>query len=327
MQNGQAFHELHGGATTNGHSPDPRIVRALELIYNPRSPNENRREASQFLEQLKSQDEAPYIGFVFASDKANPAIVRHFGLSLLDNAIRLRWMNFSAEQKVAIRDWILGLARSVDKSDAAYIRNKIAQLWVEVAKRSWALDWMDMDERLVELWPGSTVQKGLVLEVLETLSESAFGKEDAIAALRGSDLNKACVEIFTPFPVIAKHFPQRDATVNVRYGSEGWLTRISDLLEWCLRQDQSSHEVQSCATRALSTLRSVVSWVLPPAVAETGCVQRTYQLMMRGNPSMQLVRSLPFASLGVTDLTRLQWRCSRRCMRGTASKRTIFKPW
>ena len=216
-------------------------------------------------------------------------MVRHFGLSLLDSAIRLWWMDFSAEQKLAVREWVLSLAHSIDKGDALYLRNKIAQLWDQIAKRSWALDWMDMDERLVQLWSGSLVQKILVLEVLETLSENSFGKEDAITAIRGSDLNKACVEVVTPFQVIENHFPERDAAINVRYGSEGWLTRISDLLRWCLEQDQSHQEVQSCATRALTTLRSLATWAMVTAMAETRCVQRACQLMMAGTYSTQLV--------------------------------------
>ena len=54
MQNGS----VPGGGGPNGQTtqPDPQIVRALELIYDPRSSNESRREASQYLDQLTSQD-------------------------------------------------------------------------------------------------------------------------------------------------------------------------------------------------------------------------------------------------------------------------------
>ena len=287
LPNGQHADGLRGGELAI-HGPDPQIIRALDLIYDPRVSNANRREASQYLEHLSSQDEAPYNGFMFASDKSNQATVRHFGLSLLDNAIRLRWMSLSNQQQVAIRDWILRLAQEIDKGDPLYIRNKIAQLWVEIAKRSWALDWMDMDERLVRLWSASTVQKILVLEVLETLSENSFGKEDAITALRGSDLNRACVEIFTPQVVSTKHLPEGDAAAAMAYGSEGWLLRISDLLDRCLQQDPRCDEAQMCATRSLAVLRSAAAWVLPLTLGETHCVQRACQLMMRGTPATQL---------------------------------------
>ena len=308
MQNGA---RLHDGAPDRQAAVPHEITRALELVHNPRTSNEQRAEASNYLEQLTSHDDAPYNGYLLASGRAHPAVVRHFGLSLLESAIRLRWMQYSSEEKGAVRDWVLKLAHSVDKSDAPYIRNKVAQLWVEIAKRSWALDWMDMDERLTELWSGSNVQKMLVLEVLETLSENSFGKEDAITALRGSDLNKACVEIFTPYHVIATHFPERDAAVDTRYGREGWLTRISDLLAWCLLQDQRDQDAQSCAARGLSALRSVASWVIPIALAETRCIERTCQLLMKGNCSTQLVREPMFVSL----LSLTPQGCSRNALR------------
>ena len=294
MQNGAGLHE---GAFDRQSSPNSDITSALECVHNPRTSNERRAEASQYLEQLTSHHDAPYNGFLLTSNRAHPAVVRHFGLSLLESAIRLKWMQYTSEEKIAVRDWVLKLAHGVEKSDAPYIRNKVAQLWVEIAKRSWALDWMDMDERLSELWSGSNVHKTLVLEVLETLSENSFGKEDAITALRGSDLNKACVEIFTPYHVIATHFPERDAAVDTRYGRDGWLTRISDLLAWCLLQDRRDQDAQSCAARALTALRSVASWVIPIALAETRCIERACQLMMKGNGATQLVRDCVFSAL------------------------------
>ena len=286
MQNGQTLPNglFHGQTSSSG----PDIIRALEVVHDPRSSNDTRADASRYLERLTDHDEAPYNGFLLASEKGNPPVVRHFGLSLLENTVRLRWLHLSAEQKDAVRGWVVKLAQSVAQSDASYVRNKVAHVWVEIAKRSWALDWLDMDERLVEIWTSSTVQKMLVMEVLETLSENSFGKEDAITALRGPELNKACVEVFTPHQVIARHFPERDAAANTRYGSEGWLARIADLLAWCLQQEQGSREAQACAQRALTTLRSAASWVIPVALAETQCIQRACQLMMRGNGSTQL---------------------------------------
>lgn len=279
----------HPAHAANIKETDGQILRALELVYDPRTSKEHRDDASRFLEQLKSQSEAPAHGYVLAANKSHPAVVRHYGLSLLEDPIRRRWADYSSEQGAALREWVLKLAQRASREDPLFIRNKIAQLWVEVAKRSWALDWMDMDEALVKLWGGSIVQKELVLEVLETLSENSFGKEDTTTALRGNDLGKACVEIFTPAQVMADHFPKRDTSIHVRFGREGWLLRISELLSWCYNGGQDNTELQTCAIKALSTLKSVFYWVILKAVAATSCVPRVCECLTVSNQAMQLV--------------------------------------
>ena len=285
-----AFDEAHN-ATHNGPASRPMspVLRALELVHNPRSPNEHRQQASEYLEQVKAQEDAPLNGYQYAFNKAHRPLVRHFGLSMLENAIRLHWIDYTGEQSLAVREWTLKLAESVDRGDPLFIRNKIAQLWVEVAKRSWALDWMNMDELLVGLWGGSAVQKVLVLEVLETLSENSFGKEDTITALRGNDLSKACVEIFTPARVMAEHFPKRDMNINLRYGEEGWLLRVSELLDWCNNQGGSDPDVRTCTLKALAMLKSIVPWIILAALAEVRTVDRICRSLMTTDCAIQLV--------------------------------------
>lgn len=266
-----------------------QILRALEIVHDPRSPNALRQDASRYLEDLRSNDEAPYQGFKLASASKQPAIVRHYGLSLLEYAIRHRWAEYGPEQAKAVRDWVVTLADSAAKEDPGYITNKIAEIWVEVVKRSWGLEWMNMDELLFALWSGSVTQKILVLSILETLSEEVFGNDDTTAALRGSDLNKACVEIFTPADVLAEHFPTRDNTVNTRYGKEGWLYRTAELLGWCVVDGQMDEERQSCAVKTLVTFKSIISWVVPRSLVTTHSVNRICACLAAANMPIQLV--------------------------------------
>ena len=293
MNSVEAANGVQNGAqdpSTSVQQSTSELFQALEVAHDPRSKPERRQEAFRYLEQVKEQDDAPSKGFTLAIDKSHSVEVRHFGLSLLEIAIRLRWHNYQAAETSAVRGWVLQLAQSISESDALLIRNKVAQLWVEIAKRSWALDWMNMDEMLVELWNGSAVRKVLVLEVLETLSENSFGKEDTITALRGQDLSKACVEIFTPESTLVKHFPGRDTNLKVRFGEEGWLVRITEFLGWCNQQDLSNPDVQLCTVKALETLRSVVPWAILPGIASANTVQKTCQSLLSQNSSIRLVR-------------------------------------
>ena len=290
-----------GSATNGNHFPDnatgfvesnAQVLRALELIHDPQSSNILRQDASRYLEQMRSQAEAPYHGFILAYNKSHPAIGRHYGLSLLEYAVQHRWTDYTEEQSIALRNWMLKLAESASADDPLFIRNKIAQLWVDIAKVSWSLDWADMDELLVRLWGGSLTQKELVLSILETLSDDSFGREDVTTGLRGNELNKACVEIFTPADILVHHFPTREKGLNVRFGDDGWILRISDFLNWCNEQVHMTEELQNCIIRALSVLRSVAGWAILKALTSTRCIRQIIQSLLTHDGRTQLVQDL-----------------------------------
>jgi exportin-5 len=268
----------------------PRIREALELIHNPYSTNDARQDAQRFLEEIKNDDEAPSHGYNLASDKSQSPIIRHYALSLLEHAIKHKWATYTEPQAIALRDWVLELSRNVSTDDPSYLRTKIAQLWVEVAKRSWVADWMDMDNLLVQLWDvqESPAHKELVLLILEGLSDEIFTGDDAVVALRERELSKASVEIFTPAAVLVDTFPNREAGPEVRHGTDGWLARTTQLITQCLSGDvQNNTELRNCAVRGLDVLHSLMPWVIPNAVTATGCVQVMCEALRAPNVSIQ----------------------------------------
>jgi exportin-5 len=270
----------------------PRIHEALDLVHSPYSSNESRRQASLFLEEIKANDEAPYHGFTLASDQTQQPVVRHYALSLLEHAIKHKWAEYSEAQATTLRDWVLQLSQKLKAEDPLYLRNKTAQLWVEIAKRSWAAEWTDMDEILVQIWelPGSSVHKEFVLFVLETLSDEVFNGEDTVAILREGALSKACVEIFTPAIVLTEAFPKREIGRSVRCGEEGWLVRLGELLSQCLAPDSlSDPQSQICAVKTLAVYKSVMPWAIPKAIDSASCVQHMCTSLAASNVSVQLV--------------------------------------
>ncbi|KAF6241185.1 hypothetical protein HO173_000979 [Letharia columbiana] len=286
---------MNDNASVNGHAGEGKpeihtqILRALEIIHEPRSSNAHRQDASRYLEEIRSDEQAPYHGFALASAKDQPAIVRHYGLSLIEYGVRHRWPGYTPGQSQALRDWVVTLSHSTADSDPPYITNKVAEIWVEIAKRSWGLDWLDMDELLFQLWDGSMVQKALVLIILETLSEEVFGDDDTTAALRGSDLNRACVEIFTPANVLTEDFPIRETAASMRYGADGWLSRMADLLEWCIRDAKIDENRRACGVKILSTFKSVISWIIPRSLVTTHALNRICACLAASNVPLQLV--------------------------------------
>ena len=287
---------MNGVGGMNGHDnsaamPDvnDQVQQALEIIHNPKTTNSLRQTASEYLEGVKYGEDAPYRGFLLASSRSQSPVARHYGLGLLSHVVRHCWVDYTVDQRTTLRDWVLELAQSVTDEDPLYIRNKLAELWVEIAKRSWVLEWMNMDELLVRLWDGSMTQKTLVLTILETLSDDIFGQEDTAAALRGTELNRACVDIFTPAAVLNEQFPSRETSVNVRYGEDGWLSRVGNLLDWCIGDVEINAIQRACAVKGLATLRSAICWVMPRALVVTNSLQRICRCLASADLSVQLV--------------------------------------
>ncbi|TGJ84001.1 hypothetical protein E0Z10_g4782 [Xylaria hypoxylon] len=278
INGGMAMDSRHVLTTTDGtHNLEalPKIQQALDVVYNPYSSNDERKDAQSFLESVKDTPEAPAHGFHLASDKTQSPVVRHYALSLLEHAIKHKWASYTPQEAEALRSWMLQLSRDVAKGDPGYLRNKIAQLWVEIAKRSWGTEWMEMDSLLVQLWqiPDSAVHKEFVLAVLETLSDEIFNGDDMVVQVRERALSKASVEIFTPVAVLLEAFPNREAGPEVRSGEEGWLARIVDLLRQCLSGDvQNNEDLRSCAVRGFAVLYTLMPWVIPKSVAMTGAI-------------------------------------------------------
>jgi exportin-5 len=322
--------DLRNGSDTNVNIP-ARIHDALQLIHNPYSANDARREAQQFLEEVKAIDEAPLHGYTLASDKTQPPVVRHYALSLLEHAIKHRWSEYSDNEAGALRGWVLQLCQGVSKEDPPYLRNKTAQLWVEVAKRSWAAEWMDMDQLLVQLWqvPDSAVHKELVMFILETLSEEVFTGDDPVVALREGILSKACVEIFTPAAVLLEAFPNRQPGPDVRCGGEGWLARVSELLGHCLNGDmQGNEDVKMCAVRALHLFYALMSWSIPKAVAGAGCVAVMRQALAASNVAVQKVcLSYRVEARNATNFHRLLLKHSMLYIRELTLPKTNSRTW
>ncbi|KAI5806365.1 armadillo-type protein [Geopyxis carbonaria] len=297
--NGEGVHSAPTTTDSNINNqqsqPLHQITQALQIVYDPHSSNEDRKNASVFLESAKNDKEAPFHGFKLALDRSLEAVVRHFGLLLLENSIRYCWQDYSLSESTTVRTWILTLAENVDGTDPSYLKNKIAQLWVEVAKRSWANEWLDMDELLVRLWENAArvpnpAQRDLVLFILETLVDDVFNREDSVAGLRNTPLSKACFDIFTPISVFTTFYPQRPSSSVSRCGEEGWLVRLVRLLDGALDAGvKDNAEVQACCIKILTVLKACMGWSIPKAVAAAKVVEAVGRSLMVENTTVQMI--------------------------------------
>lgn len=281
--NGHAFDNSTSGPSTS------TILPALKAIHDPGSSNEIRQAASKHLETVKDGPEAPHHGFNLANDRQQVPLVRHFGLSLLETSIRHRWYELPTEQRHLVQQWCTQLLMNVQDQDPQFLQNKVCQVWVELAKKSWALNWFDMDSYLVQLWDRGITAKQLVLSILETLSEDVFYREDTAAALRGNELNTALVEIFTSTREVVGGVKIGQEVYQLRSGEEGWLERIGRFVDICMHGNLQDERLKAATIKALATLRSAFTWIMPSAIISTGCLASVCQPFSKDYPDILLV--------------------------------------
>lgn len=268
-----------------------QIIQALEVAHNPRSTQDSRWQAYEFLEKTQSHGQAAQYGAFLALESSRPAVVRHYGISLLEKAVTF---NPDSSTLGPAGRWLWELATGVREEDPAFVRNKIAKLWVGLAKVHWGKDWMDMDELLVTLWSKELVHKELVAVILDNLSEDVFKRDDATAGMRVTQLGPACIEIFTPAPRgEAAAQTSRSSKQILRAGQEGWLVRLADFLDWSMPDHVLVNErIRACALRVLAVLKSAMPWLSAKPIAAARCIERTAKGLTIPSYTVQLVRKL-----------------------------------
>ncbi|KAI9105243.1 armadillo-type protein [Phlyctochytrium arcticum] len=292
------------------------VVRAIEVIYNPATPKSDRDNANNFCENLKNNPQSPIWGFHLANKQNNhPDIVRHFGLSLLENSVRFKWNDgtYSDTDREQIRNSIVDLARNGTHdimTERPFITEKTSRLIVEVAKRMWPLQWTEMDVNLRELYDTSPTTREIVLLAYKGLAEDIFLYEDTVAELRKKELVTAMMAV-TVNPVILEEL-HRSRGANVSFGTvsageertdfemllrmvranpenEGWLLRwvagVNELHSQFRNQSNSNNvEGAKLAQRliilTLNTLVVYLDWVILRAIADSRIPYLLFDLIL-----------------------------------------------
>ncbi|CAK9441241.1 uncharacterized protein LODBEIA_P51100 [Lodderomyces beijingensis] len=292
------------------------IIAALGVVYEPKSTNAQRREAQIFLESVKSNHESPYWGFQLALPENNASnhIVRHFGLSLLQASIRYRFQTFDSTKIAAIRNWIVELANKVEPTDPHYIKEKIAFLWVALAKRIWGSylakqqsddlhsenshnhdsaendecketvttkeredGWVSMDSNLWTLWNSNITCRELSLTIIRTLFEDVYLLDDPIASKNSAILNQLSVLIVTPNRILDDIYEDNPKVSVCKFSSDGWFISWSSFLSEILSSNQE--DSNKFVSKILSMFKTCLHWIHPTVLREENIMQTLIKML------------------------------------------------
>ncbi|CAI5759405.1 unnamed protein product [Candida verbasci] len=293
-----------------------QIISALSIVYDPKSTNQKRREAQDFLEIIKSNQESPFWGYQLALPENNGEnhIVRHFGLSLLQSSIRYNFHTFNSTKTSAIRNWIIDLSNKIKQNDPHYIKEKIALLWVSIAKRIWgshliksrdakeeengsrnnsiteqeAIDgWVSMDSDLWKLWDSNITCRELSLIIIRTLFEDIYLLDDAIASKRSVILNQLSILIITPNTILETLYENNPKITICKSSENGWFIAWSQILVEVLNNKYEDPTSQIFIPKILSAFKTCLHWIHPQVLREQNIMQTLINILSIPNVKLK----------------------------------------
>ncbi|KAF9397476.1 hypothetical protein BGX21_008841 [Mortierella sp. AD011] len=277
---------------------------------------------SQYCEGLKRDPLGPLYGYYLAhKDNNQPDVVRHFGLGLMEEAVRYRWSDgtLAPEVKAQIRLNVMSLA--IDGSqplltEQTFIKEKVARLFVEVAKREWPGCWDDMDAFLRQLYFKDETGREMALLILRSLCEDVCIYDDAVAGLRMKDLRAGLLVIMASETILKEHYPdgvkghKNEVTLMVgESGNDGWTVRLATLLQDLLPRCQTETRVladEKIAVAALKALASSLDWIIISSISSVPIVPLVCHSLLSPSEKIRLAGAECYDVIASRNMTEAE---------------------
>jgi len=170
-----------------------QLINAVRAMMDPMTPSQVRLNAFKHCEQFKEESPADLgIQCAITLSSSSDYIIRHFGLKLLEEMIKIKWNNMTPEQKLYVKESAMTI---MDKGiqdiikEPNHIKDAIARIIVEIAKREWPQQWPSFLVELETLSSKGDSQSELVMFVMLRLVED-------VAVLQTLEQNQRRKEIY-----------------------------------------------------------------------------------------------------------------------------------
>ncbi|XP_034377060.1 exportin-5 [Arvicanthis niloticus] len=150
------------------------LVKAVTVMMDPSSTQRYRLEALKFCEEFKEKCPICVPCGLKLAEKTQIAIVRHFGLQILEHVVKFRWNSMSRLEKVYLKNSVMELIANGTLNileEENHIKDVLSRIVVEMIKREWPQHWPDMLMELDTLSRQGETQRELVMFILLRLAE------------------------------------------------------------------------------------------------------------------------------------------------------------
>ncbi|KAG1941606.1 exportin-1 [Pimephales promelas] len=153
------------------------LIKAVNVMMEAESSQTYRLEALKFIEDFK--DKSPFCvecGLQLA-EKSQTAVVRHFGLQILEHVVKFQWNNMAPQEKLRLKNCTMGLLSDGTHpilQEECHVKDALSRIVVEMIKREWPQHWPDMLTEMEALAAMGDAQTELVMLVLLRLAEDVI---------------------------------------------------------------------------------------------------------------------------------------------------------
>ncbi|XP_027030360.1 exportin-5 [Tachysurus fulvidraco] len=154
-----------------------QLIKAVTVMMDSETNQRYRLEALKFCEEFKEKCPFCIPCGIQLADKSQAAVVRHFGLQILEHVIKFQWNDMPQQDKVHLKDCIMEMLTNGTYpilEEESHIKDALSRIVVEMIKREWPQQWPDMLKEMETLTTFGDTQTELVMLILLRLAEDVI---------------------------------------------------------------------------------------------------------------------------------------------------------
>ncbi|XP_056117862.1 exportin-5-like [Rhinichthys klamathensis goyatoka] len=153
------------------------LIQAVNVTMEAESSQTYRLEALKFIEDFKEKSPFCVECGLQLAEKSQTAVVRHFGLQILEHVVKFQWNNMAPQEKLRLKNCTMGLLSDGTHpilQEECHVKDALSRIVVEMIKQEWPQHWPDMLKEMEALAAMGDAQTELVMLVLLRLAEDVI---------------------------------------------------------------------------------------------------------------------------------------------------------
>lgn len=150
------------------------VAEAVVVVLQTHTDESERKAAQGVLDSVKGNPQDSLDMVPALVDAGQDSRVRHFGLSIIEEALKFHWKEFSEEQQGMLKNLVLTIMAGGTRplgEEEFYIKSKLVDCSILAMLQDWPQKWDSLLEDLVEIGSTSDTQAELVLRLLYDFSQ------------------------------------------------------------------------------------------------------------------------------------------------------------
>ncbi|RLV98691.1 hypothetical protein DV515_00010571 [Chloebia gouldiae] len=268
-----------------------QLVKAVTVIMDPASTQRYRLEALKFCEEFKEKCPICVPCGLKLAEKTQTAIVRHFGLQILEHVVKYRWNNMPRLEKVYLKNNVMGLISSGTQSileEESHIKDVLSRIVVEMIKREWPQHWPDMLKELDTLSKQGETQTELVMFILLRLAEDVVTFQ-TLPTQRRRDIQQTLTQNMEKiFSFLLTALQQNVSNYRCMVGAPQEQEDLTTPQKTDLAQEPKAQANCRVGIAALNTLAGYIDWVALSHITADNCKLLEMLCLLLNEPELQV---------------------------------------